>query len=365
MAPLFFCNIGWMAHYYGQEGRADRIEGGGSYVVEHGRGGEVCNFLPADDGYVYGHVETFGKEADKSIHLEALGCKGLSIGGVDVVWTAKHPREGGRRVIGWYRNATIFRARQEFPKYPSKQHRLDQLGSYRIRAKKEDAHLLAEDDRELRLGHGPGWMGKTPWWTPKQDAPDAVRKFVRKVRATLKNGTAEKPAGKPTSKLSLTRNTASAPGDPFVRYVQYEVEVGPRHDKLQKQFTAFLETCSDVNAIAPDRGHVDVQYRHEQLGHILTEVKPCDRNNARYAIRLAIGQLLDYQQRMSPEAKLLIVLQVKPDESDLKLAVSNGFGLAFPRGDGFVIEWPKVPSGARPSEKHIRSPRNESELIPI
>jgi len=43
-------------------------------------------------------------------------------GAFDVVWAATDPEEGGHKVVGWYRYATLFRERQEFAEPPSRQH---------------------------------------------------------------------------------------------------------------------------------------------------------------------------------------------------------------------------------------------------
>ncbi len=45
MAPVLFCNVGWMERYEGLTG-GDTIVGGGAYVREHESGFEVCNFSP-------------------------------------------------------------------------------------------------------------------------------------------------------------------------------------------------------------------------------------------------------------------------------------------------------------------------------
>jgi len=53
--PLVFFNIGWMKKYRGLT-PTDKITSGGSYVVRHGRGGEVVNFFPHNKGYYLGFV---------------------------------------------------------------------------------------------------------------------------------------------------------------------------------------------------------------------------------------------------------------------------------------------------------------------
>jgi hypothetical protein len=44
---------------------------------------------------------------------------------VDVVWTATDLKKQGRRVVGWYRDARVYRDRVPFPELPSAQHRLE------------------------------------------------------------------------------------------------------------------------------------------------------------------------------------------------------------------------------------------------
>jgi hypothetical protein len=103
-----------------------------------------------------------------------------NIDGFDIIWTATHPTEGQRRVVGWYRNARVFRKRQEFADWPSEQHRLDNVKTFRIRAAAQNATLLGVDERKIRLGRGPGWMGHAQWWHADEPAPEA-RDFLTLV----------------------------------------------------------------------------------------------------------------------------------------------------------------------------------------
>jgi len=116
----------------------------------------------AKDGYVYGHVETIKKDKDRAIRLEAFGGEGNESSGVDVVWTATDPDNGGRRVVGWYRNATVFRERQAFSRQPSRQHAKDSVTTYRIKALAENVTRLSLDDRALVMGKGSAIMGSFP-----------------------------------------------------------------------------------------------------------------------------------------------------------------------------------------------------------
>jgi hypothetical protein len=73
---------------------------------------------------------------------------------------------------------------------------------------------------------------------------------------------------------------------------------------------------------------------------VLVEVKPTEPATVRFAIRAAMGQLLDYRQRTSGHHTLLIVIDDKPTGEDAQLALSNGFGLVWRSGPSFEYSWP-------------------------
>lgn len=337
---IVFCGIGWMGRYRGLSGQPDKIVGGGRYVKENETGHEVCNFLRCADGNVYGHVETIRGEVDRQIHIEKWGGNGGSLTGVDIVWMATHPQDGGRRVVGWYRDAMIFRGRQTFQHPPSKQHRIDHIDTYRTIALSGNVHLLDIDERTLAMPRGPGWMGQTQWWSPPDDAGGQVHDFVEEVRHLLLTRAGTNKPGHGGSVDAGTKNSPDTASDPYTRYIkENEIQVSPRHNQLQGQFQAFLATI-DAQAVQANLESVDLRYQDAKLGTVLVELKPCDMTNVRYAIRTAMGQLLDYRQRSKGEAALLIVAETKPNQEDRDLARSNGFGLAYPSRDTFKVIWP-------------------------
>lgn len=179
--PYLFCNIGWMENYEGYIGTKDKLIGGGKFVVANNKGHEVCNFLSCRNTS-YGHVESsLGKGKDTQIIIEKLGAiKGSEyVEGVDVVWTATHPTEGRRRVVGWYKNATVYRNRQFFDVVPTKQHKLDGIDNFRITTK--TAVLLPQHDRDLEIPKGKGWMGEKAWWYADSGKPE-VESFLSIVK---------------------------------------------------------------------------------------------------------------------------------------------------------------------------------------
>ncbi|MET4358671.1 hypothetical protein ABIC08_008648 [Bradyrhizobium sp. RT9b] len=183
---ILICNIGWMSFYEGQVGKADKIVNGGDFVKKHGHGGEVCNFERCADGNVYGHVETIKKKHDRPISIDYLGASkdAKFIDGVTVVWIATMPK-GGRRVVGWYKNARVYRARRKFPRFPSPQHRLEEIKDYRIQARAGDAELWPVKSRPLKVGRGKGWIGQANWWFPERSTNRRVAAFLERLQELM------------------------------------------------------------------------------------------------------------------------------------------------------------------------------------
>ncbi|MER9173546.1 hypothetical protein NKH72_07990 [Mesorhizobium sp. M0955] len=78
------------------------------------------------------------------------------------------------------------------------------------------------------------------------------------------------------------------------------------------------------------------------MPEVMVEIKPADAATMRFAIRAAIGQLLDYRQHQRWTGRQVILVGAKvTSKNDLSLAFDNGFGLAWPIGTGgFEIRWP-------------------------
>jgi hypothetical protein len=185
--PILVCNIGWMTRYKGLQNQSDKIVGGGKFVAENGHGHECCNFLNTPHGSVYGHFETIKGKLDRQVRLERLGASGKAdmLEHVDVVWVATQPEERGRRVVGYYLDATVYRRRETNRPYPTAQHRADKIGSYMVAALAENATLLPLDERNIGLGKGPGWIGQANWWFPETSSHPDVPAFLAKVKALI------------------------------------------------------------------------------------------------------------------------------------------------------------------------------------
>lgn len=169
---LLFCNVGWMERYQGL-GFGDTISGGGAYVKKEGHGSEVCNFSDVR-GYFYGYVQPPGQQID----IDRIGAdpEDESISGVTVIWTAARPT-GGTAVIGWYKEATVFRNHQKFLPKPKRQ-RENGVDGFWIRAPSSKARLLSVDERVCEIPRQiKGGMGQANIWyaDSPQSAPIVKR----------------------------------------------------------------------------------------------------------------------------------------------------------------------------------------------
>lgn len=181
--PLLFCNTGWMRDYQGQTA-TDKIIGGGRYVRIEKRGHEVCNFVDAR-GTMFGYVQPVGTH----IKLEKLGAAkdDDELAGVDVVITAHRPG-GDTVIVGWYRNATVYRDLQSLTK-PTPLHKKNGVDSFRFMARAPDVKLLNPDDRSEVVPRGKGGIGQSNVWY----ADKASASWLARVRRLLDGGKAVGP----------------------------------------------------------------------------------------------------------------------------------------------------------------------------
>ncbi|MGA8027898.1 MAG: DUF3883 domain-containing protein [Bryobacteraceae bacterium] len=151
---LLFMNVGSMRAYKGLV-KGDTISGGGEYPKTHGFGHEIFNFKPFKGRY-YG----YGRPANDAIALERLGApEGSSyIDAVLVVWVAKS------HVVGWYKNARVYREWQPPPPGSKRLFRGHECGYY---ATALDGKLLEREARWLSVPRAkdvPGGMGRYVWY---------------------------------------------------------------------------------------------------------------------------------------------------------------------------------------------------------
>lgn len=186
-----FCNVAPMKYYQGREENA--LLKGGKYIQDHGVGFELFNFRELNGKY-YGFVQPpiggmklskqkLGENKHKyaKINISKLGAsKGAeSIEGITIVWVATHESKG-RSVVGWYKNAKVFRKQQVI--YDDRRIFVDDNGdenyaSYYIVANVEDSILLPIEERDkFKLPKG---MGQSNIWYGNLNAVKYINNIIR------------------------------------------------------------------------------------------------------------------------------------------------------------------------------------------
>lgn len=174
MQPMLFFNTAWMDFYEGINDNV-KIHGGGYYVEKNGYGYEIYNFKKIK-GKVYGYAKTNGRN-----NLLRIGADkdAESLSEVLLIFTAPH-KDGGNFIVGWYKNATVYRDYQETTMKERKY--CDEYIGYYAVAKEEDVTLLSRDERVMLfepIPKGKGGMGQSNVWYANADNMKDFRKRVR------------------------------------------------------------------------------------------------------------------------------------------------------------------------------------------
>lgn len=154
MKPIIFARITDMDYYRGVT-ETDIPVNGGSHIDETGEGGECYNFSPVymnGEEICLGYVMLIGTATQ--ICLENIvggdfNKNDTKAEGVTVVWCAKSGKTNTTQVVGFYKNATVYRTPQKvdvfdkFNNFCGEQY-------FNFKAKKEDCVLLPRKERDIR-----------------------------------------------------------------------------------------------------------------------------------------------------------------------------------------------------------------------
>ena len=174
--PVLFARIGWMEYYQGKRDDDARPMGGGEYNYDPANlGNEAYNFKPTK-GKVYGFLST------SRINLKRIvpGASGHYLADVLVVFVAIDRGKRGQQVVGWYRNATVYRDRVR--DQTAERHNFD----YCVETASKYAVLVPSALRQCSVPVGKGAIGQANVCyvfekngTPKQITwPDRVIAYI-------------------------------------------------------------------------------------------------------------------------------------------------------------------------------------------
>lgn len=164
--------------YYRGITKEDRPIGGGKYVALTSDCLEKYNFLPYN-GCFYGFFETGNNSGEANqVHIENIDkeyAQADHIDDVTVVFCSK-PLNKPMVIVGWYKNATVFRFRQKdfFFNCPHE---------YNLTTKSKNVYLIPEDQRTDPVPSGKDGFGEINFWYADK-MPDYVQKVLDYILAT-------------------------------------------------------------------------------------------------------------------------------------------------------------------------------------
>lgn len=206
---ILFCNIASMKYYKGNSCGIDDPSGGGSFVDENNECAEMFNFAPSSinlengekaetcSGFVATKTSRSGKEQE--LHIEKIeDCKAGKaeecIFGVLVIFCAPHPSYHYSHIVGWYRDAVVFRHYRRIP-------RQDKDGKwydwpYNIFAQKENCVLLPVKERSKKnlwyvprrqTGASYGFGQANVWFAEGREENKLLDRFLTRIVNQIEN----------------------------------------------------------------------------------------------------------------------------------------------------------------------------------
>lgn len=234
---VLFCNISWMKNYAGTI-VDDKPSSGAEYVKNTGDAFEKYNFADFGDNYQYGFIETkyvhgvtTGQgEHYKKIAIEHFGAStnDEQADGILVIFFARNPKDNKYYIVGYYKNASVFRDRYDAPKInPNEQFQ------YNLKCLKENACLIKPEDR-VPLNCPVQLFYRTLFIYPSDENENSIY-FRKIVDAVLKYDST-----KNCSDLSMIHNSWGIPCNPSY----YDI------DKALKELPAiwYKQNLKDVSA---------------------------------------------------------------------------------------------------------------------
>jgi hypothetical protein len=169
------CNVAWMREYQGITD-TDYPINGGEFIEENGYGHEVINFKK-NGNYVFGYVQA--RKGTIDINRLDEGAESY-VDDVLVVWRARSSE--GAVVIGWYKNARVYRTEQK----PNNQRFFNFNGilynpGWYIRTKYSDATLIPASERNFIVPVTHKGFGSQTFVSYLQHNSPEVQKFKKQL----------------------------------------------------------------------------------------------------------------------------------------------------------------------------------------
>lgn len=209
MKPIIFARIADMKYYRGITDN-DKPYNGGAYVHETGNAHECYNFDAVNvngEDICLGFVMLIGNSANANIQVRLesiIGGKNLRkeevIDGVTVVWCAKSERGNSTRVVGFYKNATVYRYGQ-YVDFLDGNDEVCYTQQFNFTAKKENCVLLPYSERYTKSewyiptsgknGYDFGFGRSNVWYANGKEYNPKETEFVERMLNSIENYSGE------------------------------------------------------------------------------------------------------------------------------------------------------------------------------
>ncbi|WP_165177652.1 DUF3883 domain-containing protein [Desulfovibrio sp. ZJ369] len=251
-SPMIFFNIGWMVNYRGQT-EADRLRGDFKYIQKNGTGHEQYNFLPTG-GWLFGYAPAkWNEDTDEStrINIDRIGANPADdhLEGTDVIFFSRNPDDGNAYIIGWYRNATLYRKARELPKRKIDGARF----FYFAKTHADDGFCVPQSKRAFIIPSAhqtKGGYGQSPVWYG-----DKIPGFRGKVRKYI-------------SGFNKTKAAIAAP-----KSVNLEAKLLVEQNAVDATKAYYQELGFKVKSVEKDNCGWDLTAKHPGGVKLLIEVK--------------------------------------------------------------------------------------------
>lgn len=163
---VLFCHIGFMNLYDGTLNNEKPMFGG--KYNETNIGHEVYNFSNYNGRY-FGFAQNSKSTIEVNKLLKSKDEKRDKVDNVLVVWCAKKPKGNGVYVVGWYRNATVYRNLQSVPEDVLEDREDKEKNCFNIFS--ENAILVPTNERSFQVEG----IGRYVWYGNKTVIEDVVK----------------------------------------------------------------------------------------------------------------------------------------------------------------------------------------------
>lgn len=181
--PIVFFNICWHGLYQGPIS-GDETDSGHEYFSGQGKkfGEECYTFLP-DNGRLYFHAPF---PEDKTININNLGANSndCQIDGVLLVFISTSAISKKQHIVGWYKNAIIYR---KFKKWPNDERKNQDGGSWYYIAETYDSNgYCVPNSKRFNFDFPKEYKFRSIWYADDKNDPKQ-KKFCNEVYEYILN----------------------------------------------------------------------------------------------------------------------------------------------------------------------------------